>query len=939
MSNSVSFLSSSRIYRDDLASLLEVYQPAILPFEKFQRPFTLPADSDAKKTAIKAARIELNAAREDLAFRLDRFRVKMGRWQEAISTIENEEDVNSAADDYRAFLQFRKDGKDSLETTVDKIERLLVAIATRSGELKLEESYNTPSPAPTSASASSTSSEPVPVSRRLHLKAPTVPHFAGDPTKFSEFIGLFEEQVHRSLDLNNTEKFSLLKTLLEGKAETFLAPIRIAGENYEEALRQLKEKFGDKRAIRHSLMNKLFNLETARDTAESCRNALDQIKFIVAELRILHENDQGFTLKDLIQRKFPESVQSEVITKIAEKEEDVTLDELVKMLEKIIRRRELEEEMLGRNKSRPREEDIVLATLAAAEGRVTCLFCRKHLRSEHCFSKAKLEERIEFLRQKGHCEKCAEFHPRANCRVKSQKCPTCSGPHCLILCPEEVKKTELLMMGYGRQGRGPPRRSRGQGSRQPAPREPRRDQEGARPNPRGNRASVNVVQEEVPKSEEAAVVTNTQVNSVVDAFDDEEEDFGQVVIPFGAAKVESGGEVNLFIDSASQRSFILKSVVKSLQLKVRKTKTLYIRSFQARKPKPVTVELVELPLIDPKGKVWKFRTCAVDYITADFEPVQLQATDREFLKKNRLELTLDYSKHQPPEVLLGGNACWKILQLEMTKRLPVSGLFVLKTVFGNVLAGAKSDGELPSNESTTATVMSLDVDTMFRMDLIGIEKDEERGLSLEQILKTIEVRDGEQYMKLPFRSETRRPSKNLRLSLKRLEKTLSKYANEPKIFEVFEETFKEQLEKGVIEELHIDPFKDTTQEQSYLPWSVVYNPEKTTPYRIVYDGSAREREGASVNECLDPGPNLLPSMVGCMIRQRAFPLVFIGDLQKAFLQVRLHEESRDFTRFLWVRDATKPISRENFKDLPFFKDPIRFNLKPNAFGSFHPQPR
>ena len=85
----------------------------------------------------------------------------------------------------------------------------------------------------------------------------------------------------------------------------------------------------------------------------------------------------------------------------------------------------------------------------------------------------------------------------------------------------------------------------------------------------------------------------------------------------------------------------------------------------------------------------------------------------------------------------------------------------------------------------------------------------------------------------------------------------------------------------------------------YIPHKpVVRATAESTKLRIVYDASARAFDGAlSLNDCLHAGPPLQNKLWRVLVRGRFNPVVVSGDLQKAFLQVRIEEAYHDAMRF------------------------------------------
>ena len=93
--------------------------------------------------------------------------------------------------------------------------------------------------------------------------------------------------------------------------------------------------------------------------------------------------------------------------------------------------------------------------------------------------------------------------------------------------------------------------------------------------------------------------------------------------------------------------------------------------------------------------------------------------------------------------------------------------------------------------------------------------------------------------------------------------------------------------------------KETSDKEFYIPHkAVVKNTAESTKLRVVYDASAKEsRTSPSLNDCLNPGPSLQNLLCSFLVRSRFLPILLTGDLEKAFLQVRIKETERDALRF------------------------------------------
>lgn len=72
----------------------------------------------------------------------------------------------------------------------------------------------------------------------------------------------------------------------------------------------------------------------------------------------------------------------------------------------------------------------------------------------------------------------------------------------------------------------------------------------------------------------------------------------------------------------------------------------------------------------------------------------------------------------------------------------------------------------------------------------------------------------------------------------------------------------------------------------------------------MYDASAK-KDGPSLNYCLYAGPSLTPLIFDILLRFRLQSIGITSDIEKAFLNVSIAPDDRDFLWFLWIDDITK----------------------------------
>ncbi|KIH45996.1 phlebovirus glycoprotein G1 [Ancylostoma duodenale] len=144
----------------------------------------------------------------------------------------------------------------------------------------------------------------------------------------------------------------------------------------------------------------------------------------------------------------------------------------------------------------------------------------------------------------------------------------------------------------------------------------------------------------------------------------------------------------------------------------------------------------------------------------------------------------------------------------------------------------------------------------------------------------------------------------------------------------------DQLQRGIIEKV---PSEAVSSPAHYLSHHGVIKKEgDDIKIRCVYNGSAKTKGNLSLNDSLYRGPVLLPDLAGILLRIRFYRILISSDIEKAFLMVGLHVDSRDYTRFLWLNDPTRPLIRDNVVTYRFTRVPFGLISSPFLLaGTIH----
>ena len=741
---------------------------------------------------------------------------------------------------------------------------------------------------------------------KMKLPKINLPRFDGNVLEWTKFWESFVACVD-SLEAPEITKMTYLMSLLKGEAEQCVAGLALSAANYSVACDLLKDRFGRKEVIIFGHMQALLGIKV---TEKGKLQALqDEIVKHTRSLETLGVTGDayGVVLTPLILSKLPAEIRLEWAREGSGKEGDLPF--LMDFLKKEIGRQErssvfgslptpsgpggLESGRTvggrrgppaqpgaggGSNPGYPEQRQrrsyssgrrASAAALQAASPQTSqqvCGFCDRGHPTEQCpvITSLPVRERMRRVRFSGLCFRCLKRgHLAQSCEVQ---CEICCGRHHRICC------------------------FRGQGSTGQAA---------------GGGKGVMTGDE----SSEAIGTKGVKASLSCNSGDDR-----CVVLPTASVLVQGrAGPVpaTLLFDTGSDRSYVSEALMKRVGGTARWLGT-----------ESVTYAAFGGGRSTCDRNVWQMSVCGSNVshptscdVTAVEVPVICSPLQRPRIPREALvtfagvELADSYDADRmlSVDILVGLDQYWRLVGQGFI-RSSEGTVVSQETQFGWIMSGVTSrvPGASGGAECQLLTLGDLHEDTVRRMwDLegIGIRTDEEPAESkvLEDFNSSVHLTDEGRYeVSLPWKADGAQRLEDNRASAEgRLAGLTRRLARDPELGERYSAALSEMEQSGIIEEVPTEELM-SVHPTFYLPHHpVVKESSSSTKVRPVFDASAPGPNGVSLNDCVETGPCLIPSLVEVLLRFRRWRFAVTADITKAFLQVQLRREDRDVHRFLW----------------------------------------
>ncbi|CAJ0590328.1 unnamed protein product [Cylicocyclus nassatus] len=795
-----------------------------------------------------------------------------------------------------------------------------------------------------------------------------IPEFFGNPMEFEQFWEIFAELVDKQ-PYSDIEKLTILLDKCKGEAARALKYLPRKGSSYKNAVLQLKEQFQNNELNVKLLLQQLDSIPTSSNDAMQLRTTLNDLMAVIVPLSRAETHIDAREYKSKVLQKFPEAVQSTLLSKEYDEDKTWTMEQLLEEIRKVVKKCELTQIHTCTSSAVPTKSTVLL-TKPRKVAQYRCAACEGAHKLKFCNRFRTVQARRQRIVEMGKCFKCfSTQHLSSQC--KKSNCRNCGEPHNIAICnnfdnqKKDVNYRNQSVKPYQADRRNSfnaRNRSRSHSSERnfrfrsksrsrspPAYSNRHRYRSRTRsPTPyryrKNSRESIlahttNIITDESVSSseeEDEELVQINKIRTIANNWTDPR--LMIIMLPLRNNETRNIEKVYALLDTGATRSFISENLANRLQLATVKDASYVLSTFGGNRVRKTSREVLAQAIVSNSEHL-SMHLLTSEPITEPVTLARLSSEDIKYASEKNIESGIlnDMDIETLPEVLVGIDYYNEILDISATPIQLPSGLYAVPTIFGHAITGLDgntiSETVMSFNSSTSFyEETSPDFSAMWNLENMGItdtiSETEENQKILKEFYDTIEIRNKEIYVKFPWKSNKMELDNNYKIAFSRLMQLYNSLSSKKDLWEKYCKIIEEQLRKKIVEDV---PSKSQSKDCPlyYIPHQAVLKPSSnTTKVRIVLDASAKRVGQLSLNDVLYKGPTLLPTLLGILLRARTYEYILIGDVEKAFHMIRLQESQRDATRFLWLNDPHKPPTPNNIRKLRFTRVPFGTKTSP-----------
>ena len=712
----------------------------------------------------------------------------------------------------------------------------------------------------------------VPQETQRKVKLPTIPivKFSGDILKWPAFWDSFTSTIDNDETLLKVDKFNYLMGALEGEARDSVVGFRQTNAQYDVMVQHLKERYDHREYIIHSHYDELTDIARCNNKTNELRKTYNSIEVSLRSLESMGEDVENNFMVALVKRKFPDGFNLK-LEESRKDEEDWTLGELRKTISRLLLARERSETS---RKVENCDREYTTEGLLGREIKVTCCFCEQSHWADECQAYKTAELRKARIR--GRCFICLSFkHMRRECESK-KPCFHCKakGAHHSALCPEKFGENKETVV-------------------------------------------------ELKDESEEQLRVGEPGEHVIANFDPE------VLMKTARIPVknELTGEkeyLTALFDTGSKRTYITECKSTILQLQKGRKKNVNVNTFGTKDPSGMMTQKTCFTFFQKDGTEKTLNAKIVQTISGRMCKRKVDLTryrdicnDLDMVEepRNKDDLQID--------ILIGNDYYEEIIGPD---RIQVDrGLYLINSTVGWMFSGRIDSEEEDVEYSMYMNEEEKEVETkLWDLDTIGIKHtndNEDKDDMIDRLKREIKQENKRYQVPWMWMLPKTELSRNYTYCEARLKSLVNGLEKEKGLIEEYDKIIQKHIENGVTEEANSS--RSYIQSESvvthYLPHHLVQSESSgVKKLRVVFEGCAKSHKfKKSLNECLYQGPNLLTNMCGVLLRFRLNPVGLVADVEQAYVQLELEPSDRDVTRFLWLKDIDKPVSKDNIRELRF----------------------